>query len=351
MNKFTRDSLREAMLQKEDHTVEFLDTGCILLNLACSQQGRTGGIPRGRISNFVGDGSSGKTLTALEVCAQAFYHVKKRKTELYPSVKKVNIVYNNVEGVMDLPINRMYGKKFVKGIDWKQTSTCEKFGRDFLKRCYNHKEGEFLLYVLDSVDALMPESHKKKVDKSIKSDEEIEEGFGAEKARYFSKTFFKTLCSAMIKKDITLICISQIREKIGVVFGKKHYRTGGKAMDFYTHCVPWFAEKKKLKAHEKIYGVDVKVNIERSKVALPFRIVDFPIIFNYGIDNIGSMVNFLYGESDEIEWRDAKKYNRKAFIKFMEDDLCEYNLLVNMTEARWFDVEKKAMPERKMRFE
>lgn len=349
--KFQRGnkSLKEALLTKSVKRVDFLTTGCIPLNLAISQKGRRGGIARGRIINFVGDGSSGKTLLSLEICAHAFYYVKKAISNLFPKVKKVNIVYDNIEGTMDLPLELMYGEEFVNGVEWIQSKTCEGFGKNFMKRAKNHKKGEFLLYVVDSIDALIPRSHQADIDKYLKSnDDEMKEGFGAEKAKYFSKTFFKTLCSLMKDKDITLICISQVRERIGIMFGEKYYRTGGKAMDFYTHLVLWLAEKKKLEKKGLIYGVLTKANVKRSKVSKPFRMIEFPIILDHGIDNVGSMIDFLYGDK-EIVWK-KKKYGREGFINLIENNSNEYDCLVDAVEKKWFDREKKSTPLRKKRF-
>ena len=147
---------------------------------------------------------------------------------------------------MDFPIAKMYGKKFKKGVEWIQTETCEEFGQDYLRQVNKLEKGEFLLYVIDSIDALVSEASKKRIDK-MSNDEEAKKAAYAEKARYFSNDFFNHLCSRMKNKYATLIAISQVRQKIGVTFGKKLYRTGGKALDFYTHQVAWLYEKAKLK--------------------------------------------------------------------------------------------------------
>lgn len=307
-------------------------------------------VPEGHLF-WSGGMISHNTLLAFEICASALVGIQKEKSLLYPPVKKVNIVYDNVEGVMDLPLEKMFGRSFEKSIGWEQSVTCEEFGRRFMRLCKEHKKGEFLLYVVDSLDALIPKVYKDKVDKSIKSNTEIDEGFGAEKAKYFSKTFFKMLCDLMSKKDITLICISQVREKIGISFGDKLYRTGGKALDFYTHLVLWLAQKEKLKTNDLVWGVSVRANVKRSKVAIPFRIVDFPIILNYGIDNIGSMINYLYGEEKKkIEWR-GEEYSKDDLISLVDGTMTEYDDLVNRVCSRWVELEAKAFPERRVRFQ
>lgn len=346
-------------LTMKNKKVEFLDTGCSFLNLACSQYGRGGGIPRGRIINFVGDGSSGKTLLALEICAQAFYNIKNIKSEVFPKVKRVEIVYNNAEGVMDLPIEKMYGKKFVDGIEWIQIGICEDFGRDYMKRLQNLKPGTFLLYVCDSLDATVPRAVLQKTMKSIKNDTEEGETFGAEKAKYFSNKFFDRLCGMMAGKDSTLICISQVRERIGMTFGEKYKRVGGKALDFYTHLVLWFSEIKKLKktydGHTRVYGVRIRGRVKRSKVSKPFREADFTILFDYGIDNIGTTIDYVYGQTAKtIKWNNGKediKMSRSEFIEYLEQKPKALSRLFTKMEMMWNKIEDKTSVKRKARFE
>lgn len=338
--------------------VEFLNSGCSLLNLACSQFEREGGIPRGRITNFVGDGSSGKTLLALEICAHAFYNIKNVMSKSFPKVKNVEIVYNNVEGVMDLPIEKMYGKKFVDGVTWIQIGICEDFGRDYMKRLQNLKPGTFLLYICDSLDATVPRAVLQKTMKSIKNDKEEGETFGAEKAKYFSNKFFDRICGMMSGKDSTLICISQVRERIGMTFGEKYKRVGGKALDFYTHLVLWLSEIKKLKktysGHTRVYGVRIRGRVKRSKVSKPFREADFTVLFDYGIDNLGTVIDYVYGQTCKaIKWNNGKediKMSRNEFIEYLEKKPKAVKRLIRKMVSTWNKIEDKTSVKRKVRF-
>lgn len=333
--------------------VEFLHSGSVLLNLAASGKGVDGGWARNRIINFVGDGSSGKTLLALEACYWAFRRVRGISSALFPAVKDIQIVYNNVEGVMDFPVSEMYGEDFYEAVEWLQTVTCEEFGRDVQRRVTRLNKGQFLLYVVDSLDALIPRAAQERITKAIEQDKKTEASYGTEKAKYFSAEFFNDLCGRMKGKDATLICISQIREKIGVVFGEKYKRTGGKALDFYTHQVPWFAEVKKLKhtfrKQERVYGIEVFARLKRNKVAKPFRDVNFSILFDHGIDDIGSMVKYLYGNAEEIIWR-GKTYGQEEFIKAIEDAPEIYNGVALAIEKDWQEIEEHIKPHRKPKF-
>lgn len=320
-------------------TVEFLHTGSHLLNLAVSGKANNGGWARGRIINIVGDGSTGKTLLALEACADAIHYLKDKLSQLFPKIKTLNIVYNNKEGFMDFDLEEMYGKNFTKSIEWTHSETCENFGRDFQRRVMDLKKGTCLIYVMDSLDALDSEASVKRITKSVKTDQEEEGTYGVEKAKYFSKSFFSRLCSIMKGKDVTLFLISQTRQKINPgLFEEKTYRTGGSAMNFYTHLVCWLGVVKKLskevRGTKKIYGVRVRANIKRSKVGKAFGKVDFDIVFNYGIDNIGSIVSHL-------------KLDKKLISTYENDP----EPLIDLVEKSWIQDEKDGTPKRKKRFQ
>ena len=334
--------------------VEFISTGSILLNLAMSGKGKDGGYARGRIVNLVGDGSSGKTLLALEACAQAYYNLNKKATDLFPAVKKITIVYNNVEGVMDFPIEDMYGQEFVEAIEWVRFDTAETVGRDYLKRVKDLKKGEFLLYIIDSIDAMSSTASKKRAEDSIKKDKDQDGSYGMEKQKYFSSTLFPRACEYMEGKDATMICISQVRENINAgLFGAKHYRVGGKALDFYTHQVAWLAQiaklSKEFRSTKKIYGVRTKAKLNRNKVAKPFREAEFDILFDYGVDDIGSMLTYMYGTARDIQW-EGVDYKRIDLIKHLEDNPKEYDKLVEMVVQDWDEIEEIIKPKRKRRF-
>ena len=172
--------------EPENETVEFLDSGSTILNLAASNRGKRGGWARGRIVNFVGDGASGKTLLALELAARCFYKIAETPSNLFPKVKSVRIRYNNAEGVMDFPIVDMYGKKFLKGVEWVHSETVEEMGRDIARCVKENKPGEFLLYVIDSLDALTSDAARKRFEDAAKKDKEEDGSYNTEKARYLS---------------------------------------------------------------------------------------------------------------------------------------------------------------------
>jgi len=353
------DQIRHRAYSSPDESrerVEFLSTGSVLLNLAASQKARDGGWARGRVVNLVGDGSTGKTLLALEAAAQLYYYIKEKESKLFPKVQNVEIVYWNKESVMDFPLEKMYGKPFVEAIDWsRKCSTAEEWGRDVMRRVIAHKRGTCFLGILDSIDSLGTEGGQARLAKSIKSDAPMDGtyGTGTERAKYFSADFFNNLCSDQQGKDITLILISQVRDKINAQFWeKKQYRAGGKALDFYTHQVAWLAVGERLKKEwdkqKRIYGITVRAKFERSKVAPPFREAEIDLLFDYGLDDIGSMVEFLPSERIQKVFRE--KISREKLIEMADKNQNIYDRLVYAVETYWREIETNTQIIRRPRF-
>lgn len=351
---------------KDDERVEFLSSGSTLLNLALSGRGRNGGWARGHIVNPVGDGSSGKTLLALECAAWCHYNIKNIPSILYPAVKRVFIVYNNVEGVMDFPVSLMYDRKDPDGVPIKdgnnftecvkfiKTGTVEEMGRDYTRRVLELKEGDFLLYIVDSWDALNSEAGQARFIEAAENDKPEEGSFGTEKAKYGSASFFSNICDVSTGKDATLMIISQTRQKIdAVAFGKKKYRVGGDALNFYTHQVAWLAVIKKLDktfhGEKRVYGIRARAKIERNKTWKPDREAETTIIFDYGIDNLGSMMDWYWGpEVAKIKFEDVE-FSREDFVKYIDNNRLE-DAVSELIEKEWALIEDTITPKRVPRF-
>ena len=280
----------------------------------------------------------------------------------FPKVKKVNIVYNNPEGVMDFDVSRMYSLNVPSAksspctkagdVVWICSETVEAFGRDFGKRISKHKDGELLLYILDSFDSLATEAEIKRFEKAQEKGEEQDGSYNLEKQKYISQ-FFRMLTSKLEGKDCLLFIISQTRSRIGVTFGKKKYRAGGDALDFYTHQVCWLAEIKKLTSsplgEKRVYGVRVRGKFERNKTAKPFREAEFTILYDYGVDDLGSMLDWLHGpEAKKCEW-DGQKYSKARLIAHIEDNNLEGTLRAKVVE-KWNAIEDRLKPDRKGKY-
>lgn len=337
--------------EKKSEKVCFIDSGSTPLNCAGSG-GTTGCWARGRIINIVGDSSSGKTLIALELAYAFFRKIKYRRNNIFPKVAKVIIIYDNVEGVMDFPLEKMYGKKFVKAIEWRQSKYIEQWGRSVGRELLRWKPGEAVLMITDSLDPLKPEASQKRFKKAIREDKE-ETHQKAEKAAYLSQELFGDFVANMKyrdksgkerDKDFTLAILSQVRQKIGVIFGKKEYVAAGKALEFHAHQRAWLGSKtlsKQVRGSYKAFGRVIRIKFEKNKVAIPYRDANSVMLFHYGLDNAWSVYNFLY-EAKEKEDESLRKY----IFDFNEDEVFRKSE-IRKVEKVWNQDEWDAAPKRR----
>ena len=285
----------------------------------------------GRMSNIIGDKSSGKTLLAIEACNNF--------AVTYP---RGRIAYREAEAAFDkgyaealgMPLDRIdFGKKPIM--------TVEDFSKDL--EAFADASKEPGLYIVDSLDAL---SDDKEMERDIKDN-----SFGAAKAKKMSELFRK-LIKKLEASQVCLIIISQVRDNIGVSFGEKYTRNGGKAMDFYaSHCL-WLAQIKKLDRTidgiKRITGVQVKANCKKNKIGLPFRECTFNIKFGFGIDDIAANLDYLAS----VDLLNKVGLTKEQVTKFCRklDDLTddEYretrSRIATTTRDSWSEVERKFLP-------
>ena len=255
---------------REQPPVRLFPTGSTLLDLQNS-----GGWALGRMVNIVGDTSTGKTLLAIEACANF--------ARLYGAE---HARYVETEAAFDeLYAARVGLPPGLQRCD--EVRTVEDFNddlADFLKRL-NGSPG---LYCLDSFDALssMAEVKREITDKQT---------YAAEKAKVLHELFRRQV------KDIglhncCLMIISQTRDNIGNQFVPKT-RSGGRALDFFASQTIWLHEVGKetrtVSAVERVIGVNVRAQNKKNKIGEPFRTVDFLMVFNYGTDDELSMIKWL----------------------------------------------------------
>jgi recombination protein RecA len=243
-----------------------------------------GGYPLGRVVNIVGDKAVGKTLLAIEAAANF--------ANTYP---KGHIWYREAEAAFDehyarrlgLPVGRVdFGPESL-GSSW---DTVEDIFED-LERCLDaaDKSGAEGLYIIDSLDALSTRAELGR---------KIDEGtYGLEKPKLLGQ-LLKRLCRRLKRSNVCLIVISQVRDKIGITFGDKHTRSGGKALDFYASQILYLSHRAiinspTVKGAKRAVGVRVRAKSKKNKIVMPFRECEFVIKFGYGIDDVAASLDWL----------------------------------------------------------
>lgn len=314
--------------------ITFVRSGSAIMDAALG-----GGWALGRVANIVGDRSSGKTLLAIEACAN--FH------NAFPTGV---IRYAESESAFDEKYAEALGMP-IEAVDFghdRDMRTVEDWYNDMVafldSREKDKKPG---LYILDSFDALSDDAEMGR---------DIDKGsFGAGKAKK-SGELFRKLIDRIEKLDVLLIVVSQIRDKLNVTFGETKTRSGGKALDFYASHIVWLAEIGKLKKTiggvERIVGVNVKVNVKKNKVGLPFRTCAYPIIFGYGIDDLTANVEWLLEVGRDELLKEAvsmSKAGYKVRIANLRDkggeEVREIRTKLNaLVKAEWQKIEQGFLP-------
>lgn len=299
LKQIERNFGKGAIMRLGDATqmkVETLPTGALTLDVALG-----GGLPKGRIIEIYGPESSGKTTLALHAIAEvqkaggvaAFVDAEHALDPVYSAALGVDI--ENL-----LVAQPDHGESALEIVDQLVRSAAVD------------------LVVVDSVAALVPRA-------------EIEGEMGDNQmglqARLMSKALRK-IAGNIGKSASTVIFLNQLRQKIGVTYGNPEVTTGGTALKFYASVRLDIRRIQTLKkGNEGEYGIRAKVKVAKNKVAPPFRIAEFDIIFGQGISRLGCMLD-MAEENDVIVRKGAwYSYNgenigqgRDNTLKYLEEN-------------------------------
>ena len=254
---------------KTNVDIEAISTGSLGLDIALG----IGGVPKGRIIEIYGPESSGKTTLATHIVAES-------------QKQGGNCAFIDAEHALD----PAYAKKLGVNLEElliSQPDTGEQ-GLEIADSLI--KSGGIDVLIIDSVAALVPRA-------------ELEGDMGDSlpglQARLMSQALRK-LTSSIAQSNTLVVFINQLRMKIGVMFGSPETTTGGNALKFYSSVRMDIRRIGAIKDKDEIIGNQTRVKIVKNKVAPPFKVVEFDLMYGKGISKVGELVD-LGAKADIIE--------------------------------------------------
>ena len=249
------------MLGENSHlVVDSISTGCLDLDIALG----IGGVPKGRIIEVYGPESSGKTTIALHIAAEA-------------QKNGGAVAFIDAEHALDPSYARKIGVD-TESLIVSQPDTGEQ-GLEIAEALV--RSGAIDVLIVDSVAALVPKA-------------EIEGEMGDShiglQARLMSQALRK-LAGTINKTNCVVVFINQLREKVGVMFGSPEVTTGGRALKFYASIRIDIRRIESIKSGDAVVGNRTRAKITKNKVAPPFKIAEFDIMYNEGISKTGNLVD------------------------------------------------------------
>lgn len=353
------DAVKAELLKRRSRTPiaarDLLSTGSTLLNLAMSGKAQ-GGYFKGGYFHLVGDSNSGKSWLSMALLAEASIH---------PGFKDYALVHDNAENGTLMDIESFFGKALAGRLKPPGKRGPSRSLEQFFDHVDTLCKAGPCVYVLDSLDVLEPEKDQEAYREAKAQREKGKEAggsYGTAKAKANSAGF-RLVHNRATESGSVILAISQTRDNIGFgsQFNPKVFG-GGNAPTFYAQAQLWSSVRQKLK--KKVLGQDrevgtlCKVRVKKNRLNGRDRSVLLPIYHSLGIDDTGSMVDWLI---EEGRWKEDKgKINtdgdwgvgplgKEHLIQYLEgNDLVEE--LRRLTADVWQQIELASAVERKPRY-
>ncbi len=335
--------------EKEESSRILIPTGSTLLNLACSDT-PWGGYGLGKIVNLIGDSSAGKTLLALTMLMEI---------SLDDRFKDYELIYDDAEHALEFDLNKLFPGLSKRIILDTRSKTIQDFHAHVFMTVRKNTPS---IYVLDSLDALTSDEELERAYKEAIARAKTEVAaqtlagsYKTEKAKIVGEILRKTN-DVIDESNSLLVIISQTRDKIGVIYGKKQTTSGGRALEFYSSYRMWLGTKSQIKKNDMKIGRNIHLDLTKNKLTGKEREVCFPVYYDYGVDDLGSCVDYLL---EQKTWKkDGRTIQAEDFklegtfnklIGLIEENNLEKDLRKLVGEV-WLQQEEDVKLDRNPRF-
>lgn len=345
------EKVKKALLTKEEpiilHPSDFLSSGSTILNCALSDNPYRGFL-KGKSIHLVGDSVSGKTWLAWTMLAEAVAN---------PNFDNHRFIYDGSEGGSLMDISKYFGKRLLGRIEWKHSRYLEEFYfnvDNFLG------EGKPFIYIEDSYDILTTYADEHKFEENKKAFEKGKELTGSygTKAKVNSE-YMRQIISKIEKEGQSIIVgISQSRQNFD---GFEKTNAGGDALKFDATFQLWTSVKqqitKQVLGKDRQLGIKCLIKIKKNRLNGKERKIIIPIYHSFGIDDVGSCVDYLI---EEGHWdKQGDKINASEFnftgkpeklVQQIEAESGERELR-DLVGETWNEIESACAIKRKSRYE
>jgi len=340
--------------KKEIPTEILIPSGSTMLNLACSDN-PFAAYQMGKIVTVPGSSSSGKTILMLTAMAEMAEDNRFDDYDFY---------YDDCEEALAFDMEYLFGRLGERllppgGEDDDgmpvYSNTIQDFKMNILTKC---KAGKPFIYVLDSMDSLTTDEELEKeyaaAIKRMKDPSAVKELTGSyktEKAKIMGESL-RMINGAIKKTNSALFIIQQIRQKIGVTFGRQTTTSGGNAPFFYSSHQVWLNKITQIKDsdHGLKIGNKVKAEVTKNKITGKLREIEFDVYTDYGIDDISSCVDYLCKSKqwkkngawiNPVGYSTVKKvFQKKELVEMIEKDCAETDIKKLCGET-WLRIEEE----------
>jgi recombination protein RecA len=358
---------------------DFVSSGSVLLNLALTNHPDCGW-KLGRMANVIGDSGAGKTVLCMTSVAETCNDDNKQD---------VNAKFDDGEHAYEFNTKKMFGRATAERLRFVDppSENIETFS-DNLRDAINEEEP--FIYIMDSFDSLGCEDDTK----HLESERLIRQGKSKAKSKGSYGTAKPKLASQLLREECgklsdsrgALLIISQTRDNLNAFSYEKKTRSGGKALKFYATHEVWIIYTGAIKEKDRQIGAETEVKVRKNKITGKKRSVKLYVFDDYGVDDIGSCVDFLVSEKwwsyaakdkapvaktktarapkaeDEDKVSKTKPIDTKGdlgnlpamsrakLIQTIEDENLKEDLK-QAVAACWWDIEEAIRPKRRAKYE